>query len=253
MHKATIAFHVIQALWIPVLMGVAGAAMAQPQKSMGASRYMFALCWLFIPGLIFIAMSPRFDRTRALANPYAVLGVNVLYCFLFFVAFVAVAAGNNAAKNRSFNNLPEADRKDKKPSCDTVEEDFKKECGLNNASVGLGVFMFLWLLANTIIATYIALYYRVHLITPLEADSSEANNIQEHTKDAFGEQEEQDGYALVDGTGDAGTRYQRNNEYDDEEFYDGPYTRRNVGSGSYEVGSQGVPPGDYSYTGAGVR
>lgn len=177
--------------------------------------------------------------------------------FLYFVAFIAVAAQNNAAKNKSFNSLPEEARKDKKASCSTVADDYKKECSLNQSSVGLGVSMFMWLLLNTLIATYVALYYRVHLITPLEADASDASNIQEHTKDAFGEQEEPDGYALVDNQNDpahSGYGGARRNQYEDEEeFYDGPYTRRNVGSGSYEVGSQGVPPGDYSYTGAGGR
>lgn len=266
MNKASIIFCVLQALWIPVLIGLVGAAMAQPQKAMGASRYMFALCWFFIPGLIFVSMSPRFERTRPLANPYAILGVNVIYCFLFFVAFIAVAAQNGSQKDKSFNSLPEDARKDKKASCSTVADDYKKECSLNNTSVALGVFMFLWLLANTLIATYIALYYRVHLITPLEADATDANNIQEHTKDAFGDAaaEEPDGYALVEGNdgfggqgslGYSGSRAGagRSNYDDEEEFYDGPYTRRNVGSGSYEVGSQGVPPGDYSYTGSSGR
>lgn len=46
MDKATMAFHILQALWIPILMGVVGAAMAQPLPASGPSRYMFALVGL---------------------------------------------------------------------------------------------------------------------------------------------------------------------------------------------------------------
>lgn len=175
---------------------------------------------------------------------------------MWFIAFIAVAAHNNKRISEFWDKIPEKDRADKEKGCDITPDDYKKECGLNNTSVALGVFMFLWLLANTLIAVYIALYYRVHLITPLEADNTEANNIQEHTKDAFGDSaDDVDGYALVDNHGESSTAYGggAGARYgaEDDDYYDGPYTRRNMGSGTYETGSQGIPASEYSYGGAG--
>lgn len=43
MNKASIAFCILQAIMIPVLIGVVGAAMAQPLKALGGSRFLFAL------------------------------------------------------------------------------------------------------------------------------------------------------------------------------------------------------------------
>ena len=43
MQKATVVIHVLQALFIPIIMGVTGAAMMQPTPSHSSVKFMFAL------------------------------------------------------------------------------------------------------------------------------------------------------------------------------------------------------------------
>lgn len=151
-------------------------------------------------------------------------------------------------------------------SCDTTTGT-AKECSLNNAAVALGVFMFLFLLATTLMAIYVALYYRAHLITPWEAHSAQigGEQVTEHTKHAFGEDDAQGGdYALIGENGQAGhsDRGYGNAAQSNNGVYDENYERqmaregegqrsRSVGSGSYETGRVGFPDGDYDYTPAG--
>ncbi|RPA79282.1 hypothetical protein BJ508DRAFT_308546 [Ascobolus immersus RN42] len=264
-------FHSLQAVFIPVIMGVVAAAMLQDGPAPSQEKFMFAMTWLFIPALIYIALTPQFERTKPLSHPYAIIALNSIYCFLWFVSFIALAVYNNNNQKNGFNKMKKEDReknKIDKSSCATVENGTEKECGLNKTAVILGVFMFLWLFANTLIAAYVALYYRVHLITPLEASQSEGVQIQEQTKDAFSSSNEPDGYALIDGQHDdrmgGGSEYRGGSAYDVDEYNtygdridnDGSYGRSgrvSAGSGSYENGRKGFPDGDYSYTGAGLR
>jgi hypothetical protein len=66
-------------------------------------------------------MSPRFPRTRKLANPHALLVVDFLYCIMWLSAFAAVANWNGTGK------------------C-------KGGCTVSKAVVAIGVF--LWYVRN---------------------------------------------------------------------------------------------------------
>jgi hypothetical protein len=54
-------------------------------------------CWLTIPGLIYLTMTPRFPRTRMLAHPYWIIAMNTLYnvctLSLFFVSLQTPLSG----------------------------------------------------------------------------------------------------------------------------------------------------------------
>jgi len=265
LQRATFGFHVLQALMIPITMGVTGASMLQAGSANSSTKYMFAMCWLTIPALIYVTMTPRFQRTKPLANPFAICGFNCVFTFFWFIAPIALGVANTKSQvaGRDARALVEEDfPKDTKPSCETAL--FPKECSLNSAAVGLGVFMFLFLTATSITAIYVAIYYRIHLITPWEAHSGQIGGEQviEHTKHAFGDDESQGGdYALVA----EDDRMRQNTPYGGhgrDSVYDEDYERqlardgedqrsKSVGSGSYDVGRVGFPDGDYTYTAAG--
>lgn len=48
-------------------------------------------CWINVPGLIYLIMCPRFNRTRNFAHPYWLCGINIIY--LVCVAASVVMAG----------------------------------------------------------------------------------------------------------------------------------------------------------------
>ena len=242
-------------------------------------------------------MTPRFARTKPLSNPYAICGFNSLICvrslkslppmsiptnaklqFFWFVAPIALGVYNTKAQkegydkiHRDFNNkapgaVAEADLPSS-PSCNTTTGT-PKECSLNHADVGLGVFNFLFWFATTLIAIYVALYYQLHLITPWEAHSAQigGEQVTEHTKQAFGEDNPQGvDYALIsdeERSHNSNTPYSTHSMSQGASQYDDDYERqmardgeanrsRSVGSGGYDAGRVGFPDGDYSYTGAG--
>jgi hypothetical protein len=73
-------------------------------------------CFLTIPAIIYLTMTPRFDRSRRFAIPSALLTVDAIYTLLWLSAFSAQASFNSSGK------------------C-------KGGCGLSKAIVGLGVFI----------------------------------------------------------------------------------------------------------------
>jgi len=219
--------------------------------------------------LIYVAMTPRFERTKPLSNPYAICGFNSLICFFWFIAPIALGVYNTKAQQTGYNNIMSAFN-NKEPgavaeadlpssaSCDT-STGTAKECSLNHGAVGLGVFMFLFWFATTLMAIYVALYYRMHLITPWESQNAHigGEQVTEHTKSAFGEDDPQPGdYSLVGEDERAFDQTPLSSRYDDD--YERQMARngetdrsRSVGSGSYDAGRVGFPDGDYAYTGAG--
>ncbi|KAF8463093.1 hypothetical protein BDZ91DRAFT_796598 [Kalaharituber pfeilii] len=268
LQRASMGFHALQAVFIPIIMGVTAASLLQKPSALSAAEYMFSMCWLTIPALIYVMMTPRFARTKPLANPYAICGFNSLLCFLWFIAPIALGTANRKRQQDRYDYLVQRNKEDstqEKPSgvsCDILE--FPKECSLNNAAVGLGVCMFLFLLATTLMSIYVALYYRANLITPWEAHSAQigGEQVTEHTKHAFGDDDGTGGdYALI---AEEDRTHQNpsivHSTLTGEQYYDADYERqmaregeaqrsRSVGSGSYDAGRVGFPDGDYSYTG----
>lgn len=55
-------------------------------------------CFLTVPVLIYLTMTPRFPRTRKFANPYAMASLDGVFCILWLSAFAAVANWNSNGK-----------------------------------------------------------------------------------------------------------------------------------------------------------
>ncbi|KAA8893718.1 hypothetical protein FN846DRAFT_895739 [Sphaerosporella brunnea] len=192
MLKAMLGLHALQAVWSIVVMGVMGASMLQDGPTSGAAKFIFTLCWLNIPTLIYLTMSPRFPRTKNLAHPYWLFGMNTLYAIFWFAAFVALSVYTN--NGISVGESKETDQKLKQQGGCAVFKagtgETEKACTLNKSAVGLSVFMwFLWL-ATTGIAGYAAWYFKQHTISPFDDYSSPSTEIQETTKDAFSSNDE---------------------------------------------------------------
>lgn len=87
-------------------------------------------------------MSPRFARTKRLAHPYWLFGMNVLYSIFWFAAFVGLSAYTN--KGISAGEGKEKDAKLKKEGGCAVFKagtgETKKACQMYKSGVGLAVF-----------------------------------------------------------------------------------------------------------------
>lgn len=194
--KANVIIHIVQAIWAVVLMGILMASLVADGPASGAAKYMFTMCWLMIPCLIYLTQAPRFARTQMIAHPYWVIGVNSMISLLWFAAFVSVAAYTNGGI--SDGEKKEKDDKIKaKGGCALFPAgtgEAEKACTMNKTAVGLGVIMwFLWL-GTTAIAGYAAWYFRQHSCSPFEDLTDPSHDIQETTKDAFSSNDE---YALI--------------------------------------------------------
>ena len=112
-----LALHIAQVVFIFVAWAIE-IAVFKADKSVidGRTGWHFGLCFLTMPAIIFLTMTPRFPRTRKLANPYAMATVDGVFCILWLSAFASVASWNGAGK------------------CGTG-------CGLSKAVVGISVFI----------------------------------------------------------------------------------------------------------------
>ncbi|PKS08000.1 hypothetical protein jhhlp_006612 [Lomentospora prolificans] len=92
----------------------------------GQNGWVFGVCFLSIPAWVFLLMTPRWERTRHLADPRAMLMVDVLFSIIWLSAFSAQAAYNSAGR------------------CGGA-------CGISKAIVAFGVIItILWILAVVI-------------------------------------------------------------------------------------------------------
>ncbi|KAI5854712.1 hypothetical protein BZA05DRAFT_248037 [Tricharina praecox] len=187
MMNAMIGLHAFHGVWSIVIMGVIGASMTQTGSASGAARFMFAMCWLNIPTLIYLTMSPRFPRTKILAHPYWLMGMNTIYSILWFAAFVSLAVYTNGGISDGESKETDENKK-KAGGCAVFQAgtgETEKACTLNKSSIILGVFMWFVWLATTGIAGYAAWYFKQHTISPFDDYKSPSHEIQEATQAAF--------------------------------------------------------------------
>jgi len=187
MMKAMLGMHAIHGLWSVVIMGVIGAGMTQPGSASGAARFTFAMCWLNVPTLIYLTMSPRFPRTKILAHPYWLMGMNSLYSILWFAAFVSLSVYTNNGINAGESKETDENKK-RAGGCAVFQAgtgETEKACKMNKSGIGLAVCMWFMWLATTGIAGYAAWYFKQHTISPFDDYRSPSHEIQETTKAAF--------------------------------------------------------------------
>jgi hypothetical protein len=67
---------------------------AQDSRITGNNGWTFAMCFLTIPAVLYLAMAPRWERTRRIAQPHAMLVVDVLWAILWVSGFATQASYN---------------------------------------------------------------------------------------------------------------------------------------------------------------
>lgn len=110
-------------------------------RIVGLNGWTFAVCFLSIPGWIYLIMTPRFERTRRFANPYVMLGIDGLFIVLWLSAFSTQAAYNSSGQCGG-------------------------SCGISKAIVAVGVFVTLLWIGTAFLSAYTLQYYNFHGTLP---------------------------------------------------------------------------------------
>ncbi|KAM4056348.1 membrane-associating domain-containing protein [Hirsutella rhossiliensis] len=105
------------------------------------NAWTFAVCFLSIPAWLYLIMAPRWPQARRIAEPKAMLVIDVLFAVLWLSAFATQAAYNTANQ------------------CGQV-------CNLSKAIVGLGVFATLLWVGSSLVSSYCLKYYNFHGTLP---------------------------------------------------------------------------------------
>ncbi|KAF4217724.1 hypothetical protein CNMCM8980_005659 [Aspergillus fumigatiaffinis] len=110
----------------------------------GRSAWYWALCWLSIPGLIYLVAVPMWPRARRFGNVYAFATVDCLYAILWFSAWICVASyvAQGKAEGKSDSDS-DKNTDDKKSGCDAWKYGNASKCKISTATVILGVVIFL--------------------------------------------------------------------------------------------------------------
>ncbi|KAK3945106.1 hypothetical protein QBC46DRAFT_133627 [Diplogelasinospora grovesii] len=168
-------FHLAQILFAFVAWCLEIAVLrAADSQVNGNNGWTFAVCFLSIPAWIYLAMAPRFPRTRKIAQPHAMVTVDALFAVIWLSAFATQAAYNTAN------------------SCGSV-------CALSKAIVGMAFFVFLFFCVTTFLSIYTLKYYQWNNRLPGYGNKdSKAQNI-DPDKAAFSmTPHDEEAYAPVD-------------------------------------------------------
>ena len=103
----------------------------------GNVGWTFACCFLSLPVWVYLAMAPRFPRTRKFAQPYVMATLDGLFALIWLTAFSTQAAYNSADK------------------CGEA-------CSLSKACVAMGVFVFLFSCVTTFLSIWTVKYWQFH-------------------------------------------------------------------------------------------
>ncbi|KAH8821825.1 hypothetical protein F5884DRAFT_103311 [Xylogone sp. PMI_703] len=173
-------FHIAQSVSIFVSWCLTIAVMRSSADIDGRIGWFFGLCFLSIPAIIYLTMTPRFPRTRRFANAYAMVFVDVLFCLLWLSAFAAVASFNSSKK------------------CNGA-------CNVSKAVVAFGVFTWLFFIVTTVFSIYSCAYYRRNGYLPGFAHDQLPSHVSaaiDPDKEAFSTAPHDDEYAPVHSTDD---------------------------------------------------
>ncbi|KAI0145058.1 hypothetical protein GGR57DRAFT_319878 [Xylariaceae sp. FL1272] len=103
----------------------------------GNNGWPFGLCFLNIPALLYLALTPRYERTRRAAQPHVMLVVDTVFTIFWLSAFASQAAYNTAN------------------SCG-------KACAVSKAVVGIGFFSTLAWAFSTAVSVFTLRYYQAN-------------------------------------------------------------------------------------------
>ncbi|OAX81769.1 hypothetical protein ACJ72_03890 [Emergomyces africanus] len=119
------------------------AVFTQKGHTDGRTAYYFALCWITVPALIYLAAVPMWPRTRRFGNAYAFAVIDVLFSVLWFASWIAVTSyvvAGKGKKNDSDDDDNDNDNdKNNKSGCDAFKFGTPAKCNLSTGTAVLGV------------------------------------------------------------------------------------------------------------------
>ncbi|KAJ5441970.1 Tetratricopeptide TPR2 [Penicillium cf. griseofulvum] len=119
----------------------------------GRTGWYWGLCWLSIPGLIYLVAVPMWPRARRFGNVYAFACVDVLYSILWLSAWICLASYVAQGKSKGASSDDDKKSTDTKPTTRRAEEAKKTgcdnwaygsaaKCNLSTATTIIGVIIF---------------------------------------------------------------------------------------------------------------
>ncbi|CAI7593791.1 unnamed protein product [Penicillium crustosum] len=121
----------------------------------GRTGWYWGLCWLSIPGLVYLVAVPMWPRARRFGNVYAFACVDILYAILWLSAWICLASyvaqgkskGSSSSDDKSSSDskstTKRADDTSTKTGCDNWAYGSSAKCKLSEATTIIGVFIFI--------------------------------------------------------------------------------------------------------------
>ncbi|KAM5456241.1 hypothetical protein MaudCBS49596_001262 [Microsporum audouinii] len=156
--------HAFQAFIIFLAWAMTIAVFTQPGKADGRIVYYFILCWLSIPGLVYLTAVPMWPRIRKFGNVYAFAFIDGLFTLLWFAAWIATATyvgtgiAQGGKEHKDSDN--DKDKNKNKSGCDVFAFGSPTKCRLSTGTTVLGVFVFLIFIMTTLISMRSVMEYR---------------------------------------------------------------------------------------------
>lgn len=177
LQKIKLGVHITQAVLIAVTWVLEIIVFNKAKSIDGRPGWYFGLCFLCIPAIIYLTMTPRFPRTRRFAHPYGLATVDGLFAVFWISAFASQASYNSSGK------------------CNGA-------CGLSKAIVGFGVFIWILWCATAFMSFYGVAYYRREGYLPGASRAPFNAQSIDPDKEAFSTAPHDDEYAPVHNTDD---------------------------------------------------
>ncbi|KAE9991579.1 hypothetical protein Vi05172_g12942 [Venturia inaequalis] len=152
LQKVKMAIHTAQALMIFILACITIAVFTMG-KTGGGSKWMFAVCWLSVPALIYLAAVPLWTRAENLAKAIWFAAVDTLFAIFWLSAVIAVAVYKRAGVNQGASDL-KLDASKGNCTIYAASYGLPKQCNLSHASSIMGLFVFLLFLATAGISIF---------------------------------------------------------------------------------------------------
>ncbi|KAL9026562.1 MAG: hypothetical protein Q9196_004793, partial [Gyalolechia fulgens] len=134
-------------------------------------------CWFCIPLLIYQTGIPQFNRTKRFSNAYAHAAIDVLLTIFWFAAFISVATWTREGIKNGVGRPGHT-------GCDAFAwGGGGSKCHLSQATIGMGVILFLLFVATSFISIKNLLYYRRNGSIPGTSPFHEAHPLPNHDED----------------------------------------------------------------------
>ncbi|OJD19155.1 hypothetical protein AJ78_00855 [Emergomyces pasteurianus Ep9510] len=158
------------------------AVFTQKGGTDGRTAYYFALCWITVPALIYLAAVPMWPRTRRFGNAYAFAAIDVLFSILWFASWIAVTSYVVAGKSANDDDDDKDDDKKNKSGCDAFKFGTPAKCNLSTGTAVLGVLIFLLFAGTSYMSIQNLIEYRRSGTMPYEGSDP---TFAAHSKAAF--------------------------------------------------------------------